>query len=101
MFRPGLPGFTQGRSCLTSLIILYDEVTCLVDEGKALDIVYLDFSKAFCDIQPLRGEDHPRFVNACGGNVQQKSEDLKKNHKVLLVNYIAVMEISILVPDLQ
>ena len=36
----------KGRSCLTNLISFY-LVTILVDEGKALDIVYLDFSKAF------------------------------------------------------
>jgi len=32
---------------LTYLISFYDQVTCLVDEGKAVDVVYLDFSKAF------------------------------------------------------
>lgn len=53
--------------------MFYGEVTCLVDEGKALDIVCLDFSKTFCDIQPLRGKDHPRYVNACGGKEQQKA----------------------------
>ncbi|KAK4830409.1 hypothetical protein QYF61_010940 [Mycteria americana] len=36
----------KGRSCLTSLISFYDKVTRLVDEGKAVDVVYLDFSKA-------------------------------------------------------
>jgi len=37
----------KGRSCLTSLISFTDQVTCLVDEGKAVDVIYLDFSKAF------------------------------------------------------
>ncbi|GAB0207879.1 hypothetical protein GRJ2_003255100 [Grus japonensis] len=37
----------KGRSCFTNLISSYDKVTRLVDEGKAVDVVYLDFSKAF------------------------------------------------------
>ncbi|PKU44700.1 hypothetical protein llap_4974 [Limosa lapponica baueri] len=37
----------KGRSCLTNLISFYDKVTHLVDEGKAVDVVHLDFSKAF------------------------------------------------------
>ncbi|KAK4811130.1 hypothetical protein QYF61_019761 [Mycteria americana] len=41
-------GFTKGKSCLTNLISFYDKVTCLADEGKAVDVVSLDFSKAFC-----------------------------------------------------
>jgi len=39
--------FTKGRSCLTNLISFCDLVTHLVDEVKAVDVVYLDFSKAF------------------------------------------------------
>jgi len=44
--RPSQHGFMKGKSCLTSLIF-YDQLICLVDEGKAVDIIYRDFSKAF------------------------------------------------------
>ena len=47
MIRPSQHGFMKGRSCLTNLISFYDRVTRLLDEGKAVDVVYLDFSKAF------------------------------------------------------
>jgi len=37
--RPSQHGFMKGRCCLTSLISFYDQVTCLVDEGKAVDVI--------------------------------------------------------------
>jgi len=45
--RPSQHAFMNGRSCLTNLISFYDKVTHLVDEGKAVSVVYLDFNKAF------------------------------------------------------
>ncbi|GAB0207944.1 mitochondrial enolase superfamily member 1 [Grus japonensis] len=47
VIRPSQHGFMKGRSWLTNLISFYDKVTFLVDEGKAVDVVYLDISKAF------------------------------------------------------
>ncbi|GAB0188205.1 mitochondrial enolase superfamily member 1 [Grus japonensis] len=50
VIRPSQHGFMKGRSCLTNLISFCDKVTHLVDEGKAVDVVYLDFNKAFDNI---------------------------------------------------
>ncbi|PKU46489.1 rna-directed dna polymerase from mobile element jockey-like [Limosa lapponica baueri] len=47
VIRPSHHEFMKGRSCLTNLISFYDKLTPLVDEGKAVDVLYLDFSKAF------------------------------------------------------
>ncbi|PKU35694.1 rna-directed dna polymerase from mobile element jockey- hypothetical protein [Limosa lapponica baueri] len=40
-------GFTKGKSCLTNLTPFYDAMSGWRDEGRAVDVVYLDFSKAF------------------------------------------------------
>jgi len=37
-------GFMKGKSGLTNLIALCDEVTGLMDEGSAVDVFRLDFS---------------------------------------------------------
>jgi len=40
-------GFVKYRFCLTDLTCFCYKMTCLVDEGKAVYVVYLHFSKAF------------------------------------------------------
>lgn len=40
-------GFTKGKSCLTNLTAFYEDITRWIDDGEAVDVVYLDFSRAF------------------------------------------------------
>jgi len=47
LIRESQHGFTKGRSCLTNLLEFMEEVTDKLDNGKPVDIIYLDFAKAF------------------------------------------------------
>ena len=40
-------GFVRGRSCLTNLLQTFEEWTAAIDEGQGIDVVYLDYRKAF------------------------------------------------------
>ena len=40
-------GFLKSKSCLTNLLCFFEEITKWVDEGSPVDIIYLDFQKAF------------------------------------------------------
>ncbi|KAJ7421586.1 hypothetical protein BTVI_17703 [Pitangus sulphuratus] len=39
--------FTRGKSCLLNMISFYEKVTHLVDQGKPVNVIFLDFSNAF------------------------------------------------------
>ena len=47
LIRDSQHGFVSGKSCLTNLIEFFEGVTKKVDEGSAVDVVYMDFSQAF------------------------------------------------------
>jgi len=46
IIRTSYHGFMKRKSCLINLINFCDEMTGLVDEGRPVGIVYLDFSNA-------------------------------------------------------
>src|SRR5579872_4976179 len=47
LIRNSQHGFTRNRSCLINILSFMESVTLNVDEGNPVDIVYLDFAKAF------------------------------------------------------
>ena len=47
LFNPTQHGFLEGRSCLSQLLSHYDSILSKLEEGLDVDVVYLDFSKAF------------------------------------------------------
>ena len=61
-------GFRKGGSCLSNLLQFLDQVTRVIDEGRCVDVVYLDFAKAFNMVPHLRlMEKHTQ--HGIGGNV--------------------------------
>jgi len=59
---------------LTNFISFHDQVVCLVDEGKPVDVVYLDFSKAYDSVshtivlEKLAAHGFDRYTPCCVKN---------------------------------
>ena len=47
LINPSQHGFLKAKSCLTDLLCFLEEITKWVDDGSPVDVIYLDFQKAF------------------------------------------------------
>ena len=47
LINPSQHGFLKARSCLTNVLCFFEEITKWVDEGSPVEVIYLDFQKAF------------------------------------------------------
>ena len=47
LINPSQHGFLKAKSCLTNLLCFLEEITKRVDDGSPVDVIYLDFQKAF------------------------------------------------------
>lgn len=63
-------GFSKGRSCLTNLLDFMEDVTKNLDEGKPVDVIYLDFAKAFDKVPYCRLFEKLK-AHGIGGQVLQ------------------------------
>ncbi|XP_048458979.1 lysine-specific demethylase 3A-like [Rhincodon typus] len=48
-------GFRKGRSCLTNLLEFFEAIIIAVDTGEQMDVMYLDFQKAFDKVKMTKG----------------------------------------------
>ena len=47
LIKPFSAWVPKARPCLTNVLCFFEEITKWVDEGSPLDVIYLDFQKAF------------------------------------------------------
>ena len=57
LINPSQHGFLRARSCQTNLLCFFEEITKWVDDGSPVDVIYLDFQKAFDNKVP-----HQRLI---------------------------------------
>ena len=47
LIRESQHGFVKKKSCLSNLLVFMVEVTSYLDSGNPVDVIYLDYQKAF------------------------------------------------------
>ena len=67
-------GFTPGRSCVTQLLDTLDHWTEILDRGGSVDVVYMDFRKAF-DSVPHRRLTQKVEAHGIKGNLLKWIQD--------------------------
>ncbi len=73
-------GFVSGKSCATNLIKFFDAVTKAVDGGDNMDIIFLDFAKAF-DKVPIQRLMSKLRAHGVKGKVEKWIENWLSNRK--------------------
>ena len=73
-------GFRSGRSCLSNLLEFLDKVTQAFDEANNVDVIYLDFAKAF-DKVPHQRLLHKLAAHGIGGRLLKWIENWLSRRK--------------------
>ena len=69
LINPSQHGFLKAKSCPTNLLCFLEEITKWVDDGSAVDVIYLDFQNAFDKvphqrlIRKLKSHDMGNSIN--------------------------------------
>jgi len=68
LIRDSQHGFLKGRSCLTNLLDFLENITIKIDERTPVDLIYLDFAKAF-DKVPYQRLFKKIYAHGIGGEI--------------------------------
>jgi ribonucleases P/MRP protein subunit RPP40 len=80
LIRDSQHGFRKGRSCLTNLLEFMEVVTNELDDGKPVDVIFLDFAKAF-DKVPYERLFRKLTSHGIGGRVAEWIKEWLTNRR--------------------
>ena len=46
-------GFREGRSCLSALLTVYDNIMSTINTSSSINMIFLDFAKAFNEVDHI------------------------------------------------
>jgi hypothetical protein len=86
LIRPSQHGFMPKRSCVTNLLEFLEDITRLLDEGHSIDLVYLDFAKAFDKVPHARLLSKVKAHGICGNIANWIEEWLRDRKQKVVLN---------------
>ena len=83
---PAQHGFVKGRSCVTNLLETFEQWTQILDDGGSIDVIYMEFMKAFDKVPHLRLLIKLQSYGICSKTLDWIKAFLAGRHQRVVVN---------------
>ena len=83
---PAQHGFVKGRSCVTNFLETFEQWTQILDDGDCIDVIYMDFMKAFDKVPHLRLLVKLQSYGICSKTLDWIRAFLAGRHQCVFVN---------------